>query len=75
MTAKAKQVLTAAMKLSQKDRARIAAKLIGSLEADGEEDVEAAWAKEIEQRLAELDQGKVTTIPWSEVRRRLRGGR
>jgi putative addiction module component (TIGR02574 family) len=36
-----------------------------------DEDAEAAWASEVNRRLAELDSGAVNTIPWAEVRRRL----
>ena len=32
---------------------------------------EAAWAAEVNRRVAELDSGAVKTIPWAEVRRRL----
>jgi putative addiction module component (TIGR02574 family) len=33
--------------------------------------VEAAWAAEIERRVAELDASVVKAIPWEEVRQRL----
>ena len=35
------------------------------------EDVESAWAEEIRQRLADVDAGVVTPIPWTEARRRI----
>lgn len=35
------------------------------------EDVEAAWADEVQKRLAEVDAGTVTPIPWPEARRRI----
>jgi Putative addiction module component len=34
-------------------------------------EIEAAWAAEIEQRVADLDSGKVKPIPWPEVREKL----
>jgi hypothetical protein len=34
-------------------------------------DVEAAWSEEIRQRLADVDAGVVTPIPWPEARRRI----
>jgi putative addiction module component (TIGR02574 family) len=52
------------------DRAALAESLLASLEADDEEDAEAAWVSEIERRVADLDAGTVQTIPWPEVRRR-----
>ena len=36
-----------------------------------EEGVEAAWVAEIERRVAELDSGTATTVPWEEVKARL----
>jgi putative addiction module component (TIGR02574 family) len=46
--------------------------LLDSLGTEVDEDVEeAAWATEVNRRLAELDSGAVKTIPWAEVRRRL----
>lgn len=60
-----------ASELSEQDRATLAGLLIESLEAEPERDVEAAWSAEIERRVADIDSGNVTTIPWEEVRRRL----
>jgi len=61
-----------ALRLPPEARAALAAELIGSLD-DGETDdeVEAAWAKEIHRRLAEIDAGAVKAIPWEEARRRI----
>jgi putative addiction module component (TIGR02574 family) len=60
-----------ASELSEKDRADLAGLLIESLEGEPDADVEAAWAAEIERRVAELDAGTVKSIPWEEVRQRL----
>lgn len=57
--------------LSEHDRATLAGLLIESLEGEPDRDVEAAWAAEIEKRVAELDAGSVETIPWEQVRQRL----
>jgi putative addiction module component (TIGR02574 family) len=57
--------------LSEKDRADLAGLLIESLEAAPDPDVEAAWAVEIQKRVAELDAGTVKSIPWEQVRQRL----
>ena len=35
------------------------------------QDIEGAWSKEIEPRLAEIDAGSVELIPWEEVRAEL----
>ena len=60
-----------AAELSDEDRAALAGLLIESLEGDPDPDVEAAWAAEIEKRVAELDAGTVESIPWEKVRQRL----
>jgi putative addiction module component (TIGR02574 family) len=49
--------------------------LIASLDPESDDDVEAAWAVEIQRRVKELDEGTVQPIPWSEVRQKLRGHR
>ena len=63
-----------ASELSEDDRAALAGPLIESLEGPPDPDVEAAWAVEIERRVAELDAGTVKTIPWEQVRQRLLDG-
>ena len=65
------QLFNSALELSDQDRAELAGLLIGSLDESRDEDYEAAWNDEIAQRLNELKSGSVTTIPWTEVRRRL----
>lgn len=60
-----------AAELSDEDRAALAGLLIESLEGEPDRDVEAAWAAEIEKRVAELDAGTVESIPWEQVRQRL----
>jgi putative addiction module component (TIGR02574 family) len=60
-----------AAELSDEERATLAGLLIESLEGDPDPDVEAAWAAEIEKRVAELDAGTVESIPWEQVRQRL----
>ena len=60
-----------AAELTEEERASLAGLLIESLEGEPDPDVEAAWAAEIEKRVAELEGGTANTIPWDEVRRRL----
>lgn len=60
-----------AAELSDEDRAALAGLLIESLEGEPDPGVEAAWAAEIERRVAELDAGTVESIPWEQVRQRL----
>ena len=66
-------VLAAALRLPVTARAAVVAELIDSLDEPGEPDggVEDAWAEEVHRRLADVDAGTVTPIPWSEARRRI----
>ena len=59
------QLESEALKLPQHERARLAQRLISSLDEDIE--VEQAWYDEAERRLAELESGKAAEIPAKEV--------
>ncbi len=74
MTTSAKRVLKDAMQLTEEERAEIATRLIGSLDAASIEDadqVQASWAAEIERRCAALDAGTTGTTSWKAARRRI----
>jgi putative addiction module component (TIGR02574 family) len=61
-----------AVTLSENDRATLAALLLESLEDEqSDEDVQAAWASEVQRRMANYRAGNVQTIGWSELRERL----
>ncbi|HYM62445.1 MAG TPA: addiction module protein [Thermoanaerobaculia bacterium] len=42
-----------------------------NVEFEFDEDIEAAWAEEVERRIREIDSGEVKTIPWEQVRAEL----
>jgi len=67
------ELLKEALKLPPEARAALAASLLDSLDQEVDEDAEAAWQKEIDRRLRELDSGAVKPVPWSEARRRISG--
>jgi putative addiction module component (TIGR02574 family) len=79
MTRPAKEIVNAAIKLAERDRLQIVEELLASLEPDNDEDVDAAWAAEVERRSQEIKQGVVRPIPWAAVkaqaRKRVRGRR
>lgn len=62
-----------AMTLSVEDRARLAEELLQSLVQESESEVEAAWDREIERRVAEVEAGTVKLIPAQEVHAEVRG--
>jgi putative addiction module component (TIGR02574 family) len=59
------------MSLNDEERAELVGLLLESLEIAGDDGVEAAWLKEIERRVSELDSGTVKSVPWTEVRSRV----
>ncbi|MFT4100024.1 MAG: addiction module protein [Burkholderiaceae bacterium] len=71
MGTQAADLLESALKLSETERAELAAKLISSLDGKQDADARSAWLAEIERRVEELDSGAVTAIPWSELRAKL----
>jgi len=73
MNASQKKVLEEALRLPAEARAALAGRLMKSLEDSVDEDAEAKWSREIARRVADLDKGKVKTIPWSVARRQILG--
>ena len=67
----AAEILKDALALPTEARAALAGLLLESLDTEVDEDAEAAWASEINRRIAELETGVLRPIPWAEVRRRL----
>ncbi|RJP34881.1 MAG: addiction module antitoxin RelB [Candidatus Omnitrophota bacterium] len=53
------------MQLSRAERARLAERLIASLDEDVE--IEQAWAEEVHRRVKELQSGAVQSIPGEQV--------
>jgi putative addiction module component (TIGR02574 family) len=65
------QVFDDALALDEENRAKLAAKLVESLEGEPDLDTEEAWAKEIERRLARIDAGQSRLLPAEEALSRL----
>ncbi len=68
MLARAKDLLSEALQLPEKDRADVAGRLILSLHPHAEPDVEAAWAEEIDRRLDGFEKRKASSRPWSSIK-------
>lgn len=80
MSLPVEQLETEALELPHRERARLAHRLIVSLDEDPSEDpveVERAWEVEIRRRVAELEAGTAELIPaeqvFAELRARPRG--
>jgi putative addiction module component (TIGR02574 family) len=67
MNTESQQLLQSALGLPESDRAEIAASLIRSLETVIDDDADATWAAEIQQRLESIDKGEVQFVPWLDV--------
>ena len=64
-----KELLDRVLARPERDRAVLAERLLASLEAaDPDDDVEAAWQREVQRRIAALDRGEVKTVPWEEIK-------
>ena len=53
--------------MSAEDRARLAEELLESLDQEPESEVEAAWDREIERRVAEVESGAVKLVSAEDV--------
>ena len=61
------EVLRNAISLSVQDRARLAEKLLASLDELGEEEAERLWTEEAERRLKEYRAGRAKAVSADEV--------
>lgn len=64
------QIESEALKLSAAQRARLAERLIASLETESE--TESAWSDEVRSRDAELESGEVEAIPLADALKAVR---
>jgi len=69
---KLEQVIEQTKALSANERALLAHCLISSLETQHEEGVDAAWSALAEQRIDELESGKVQAVSWDEIKNQLK---
>lgn len=76
MTSQYAEISRSALALPKPKRARLAKRLIDSLERATQREVDQAWAVEIARRVREYEEGKVKPIPWKralqQARARLR---
>jgi putative addiction module component (TIGR02574 family) len=66
------EIISAALSLPPGARAMLAEHLLDSLNGEDQKRIDALWADEIERRIREVDEGKVTPIPGDQVMDRLR---
>jgi putative addiction module component (TIGR02574 family) len=71
MTRAVEELYEEAANLTAEDRAELAGLLLQSIEDRADDDVEQAWAAEIERRMTDFRAGRVKTIAWADVRAKL----
>lgn len=67
MTDSARDLESQALQLPSRDRARLAERLISSLDPHADPDAERLWLAEAERRLQELESGDAQAIPAEHV--------
>ena len=72
MSKTGQDVLHEALQLDLSERAELVAELLASLDGEPDEDVEAAWAAEVERRAARARSGQDVGKSWAEVRDQIR---
>ncbi|QQR81080.1 MAG: addiction module protein [Deltaproteobacteria bacterium] len=72
MSLPVKKIVDEALQMPVEERARLAEQLISSLDLSPDFNTEVEWQKEIQKRLDEIKDNKVTCIPWEDVRRKLK---
>ena len=68
----ARELESKALKLSPRERAYLAQRLISSLDQGVDADAERLWIQETERRLGEIKSGRVAGIPAKKVIRKAR---
>jgi putative addiction module component (TIGR02574 family) len=67
----AEKILSAALELPTRDRARVAHELLRSLDEALDEDAAEAWTEELRRRLRQVRDGEVEPLSLDEVKRRI----
>ena len=67
MTAAAKEIIEAALKLDPTEREHIAHELLESVDHSSEAELSPAWEAEIQRRLRKIDAGEASFVNGDEV--------
>ena len=66
------KVVTDALSLPPKSRAKLAEKLLESLDDPRRQEIDRLWAEEVEDRIDAYEMGSLKAVPGKEVFRRLK---
>jgi putative addiction module component (TIGR02574 family) len=64
-----------AARLSANDQHALLDRIVDALTSTAERHVAEAWDEEIARRVEDLDSGRATPVPWTEVKQRLHARR
>jgi putative addiction module component (TIGR02574 family) len=67
MSAAAKEILEAALKLNPEARAEVAQEIIESLENSNYGELSPAWEEELDRRVQEIEERRVQLVPGEQV--------
>jgi putative addiction module component (TIGR02574 family) len=70
----AAKVASDALSLPAKSKARLAERLLESLDDPKQKEIDRLWAEEVEDRIDAYERGELKAIPGREVFRRLKPG-
>jgi putative addiction module component (TIGR02574 family) len=73
MSSNVEHVLSDALALPNGDRVELVEAILASLRPDDRPPFDESWREVILRRSEELQSGKVSGVPWSEVKKRARG--
>ena len=71
MTAAAKEIIDAALKLDPADRVKVAHELLESVDAGSNGGLDAEWIQELERRAKDIEEGRGDFLSWPETRREI----
>jgi putative addiction module component (TIGR02574 family) len=66
-----KELIREAVELPESDRATLAGVMLESLDPRPTPEIKAAWSREIERRVREIDEGTVELLDWEDIRTEL----
>jgi putative addiction module component (TIGR02574 family) len=67
MSSLVEELSAKASALPPEERARLAEKLLASLQETADTDIDVAWGEEIQRRIAEIENGTAKLVPAEEV--------
>lgn len=68
MKATSKEIMEAALKLSEKDRVSMVERLLETLSPDEGDLVDDSWDAELDRRLEDFKRHPDTSIPWEQLK-------